>query len=85
MCPKEICELSTKLSTKLLQQILATVMSGLYAFGHDTTSVCCEIIQALTKYVYTEIAKEQPRNDMMAPFLNVSFLQDEFGKKYVLS
>lgn len=67
MFPKEM----STLPTKQMQELLASVESGLYAFGREVTSLCCDVIQALARHIYMEMAKGQPRNDVMAPFLNL--------------
>ncbi|XP_012525953.1 exportin-4 isoform X2 [Monomorium pharaonis] len=68
LCPEKICGLSVK----LLQQLLASVELGLYSFGNEVASLCCDTIQALTKHIWDETAqRRQPRNDIMAPFLNL--------------
>lgn len=67
ICSEKVCGLSIK----LLQQLLASVELGLYSFGHDVAVLCCDIIQVLAKHIYMETAKGQPRNDIMAPFLNL--------------
>lgn len=68
ICPEKVCGLSIK----LLQQLLASVELGLYSFGHEVAVLCCDTIQVLAKHIYTETTKGQPRNDIMAPFMNVS-------------
>ncbi|KAM0733116.1 Exportin-4 [Formica fusca] len=67
ICPEKVCGLSTK----LLQQLLASVELGLYSFGHEVAVLCCDTIQVLAKHIYMESAKGQPRNDIMAPFMNL--------------
>lgn len=67
ICPEKVCGLSIK----LLQQLLASVELGLYSFGHEVAVLCCDTIQVLAKHIYTETAKGQPRNDIMAPFMNL--------------
>ncbi|GAB1860941.1 Exportin-4 [Camponotus japonicus] len=67
ICPEKVCGLSIK----LLQQLLASVELGLYSFGHEVAVLCCDTIQVLAKHIYTETTKGQPRNDIMAPFMNL--------------
>jgi len=69
LCPEKICGLSVK----LLQQLLASVELGLYSFGNEVASFCCDTIQVLTKHIHKEVTQGHPRKDIMAPFLNVSF------------
>lgn len=54
-----------------LQQLLISVELGLFSFGHEVTIHCCDTIQVLAKHTYTEIEKGRPRNQIMAPFMNV--------------
>jgi len=69
ICPEKICSLPTK----LLQQFLTSIELGLYSFGTDTATLCCDAIQAITKHIYFKIIRVQSHNDTMLPFLNVSF------------
>lgn len=69
ICPEKVCGLSVK----LLQQLLASVELGLYSFGNEVASLCCDTIQVLTKHIQKEVTQGQPRKDIMAPFLNVNF------------
>ncbi|XP_063971922.1 exportin-4-like isoform X2 [Diachasmimorpha longicaudata] len=65
--PKKVCELPPE----LLQQLMASVELGLFSFGHQITALCCDIIQVMAKHIYTEVEKGQPRNQLMAPFMNL--------------
>ncbi|XP_011307073.1 exportin-4-like [Fopius arisanus] len=65
--PKKVCELPSE----LLQQLMASVELGLFSFGHQITVLCCDIIQVMAKHIYTEVDIGQPRNQLMAPFMNL--------------
>ncbi|XP_015117470.1 exportin-4 [Diachasma alloeum] len=65
--PKKVCELPPE----LLQQLMASVELGLFSFGHQITVLCCDIIQVMAKHIYTEAEKGQPKNQLMAPFMNL--------------
>lgn len=69
------CELHpdkvVNLPSELLQQLLMSVELGLFSFGPEVATHCCDIIQLLVKHVHSEIQKGQPRNQLMAPFINV--------------
>ncbi|KAL0106779.1 hypothetical protein PUN28_015377 [Cardiocondyla obscurior] len=67
LCPEKVFNLSAK----LLQQLLASVELGLYSFGNEVASLCCDTIQVLTKHIHKEVTQGQPRRDIMAPFLNL--------------
>ncbi|XP_071566040.1 exportin-4 [Temnothorax nylanderi] len=67
LCPEKVCELPVK----LLQQLLASVELGLYSFGNEVASLCCDTIQALTKHIHKEVTQGRRRKDIMAPFLNL--------------
>ncbi|OXU22639.1 hypothetical protein TSAR_013645 [Trichomalopsis sarcophagae] len=54
-----------------LQQLLISVELGLFSFGHEVTIHCCDTLQVLAKHTYTEIEKGRPRNQIMAPFINI--------------
>ncbi|XP_011873971.1 PREDICTED: exportin-4-like isoform X2 [Vollenhovia emeryi] len=67
LCPEKVCSLSVE----LLQQLLASVELGLYSFGNEVASLCCDAIQVLTKHIQREVGQGQPRKDIMVPFLNL--------------
>ncbi|CAK9814579.1 xpo4 [Anthophora plagiata] len=59
------------MSPETLQPLLASVELGLFSFGHDVSTICCNIIHALTKQVCHDVQKGTPPNQIMAPFLNL--------------
>ncbi|XP_012251237.1 exportin-4-like [Athalia rosae] len=65
--PGKVCTLPTE----LLRQLLVSVEVGLFSFGHEITVLCCDIIQLITKHIYTVSEKGGPKNQLMAPFLNL--------------
>lgn len=71
-----VCEIHADkilaLPPDLLRQLLISVELGLFSFGHEISILCCDTIQVLAKHIYTEAEKGQPKNQIMAPFLNVS-------------
>lgn len=66
--PKKVCELPSE----LLQKLLVSVELGLFSFGHDVTVLCCDLIQGMARHIYMESRDGGPKNQLMAPFLNVS-------------
>nr|XP_046471552.1 exportin-4-like isoform X1 [Neodiprion pinetum] len=70
-----VCEIHPEkvfdLPVELLSQLLASVELGLFSFGHEITILCCDIIQVLAKHIYTEGRKGRPKNQLMAPFMNL--------------
>ncbi|XP_015609401.1 exportin-4 isoform X2 [Cephus cinctus] len=65
--PEKVCSLPEE----LLKQLLASVELGLFSFGHDITLLCCDIIQVMAKHIYSAAEKGHPRNQLMAPFMNL--------------
>ncbi|CAK9828307.1 Xpo4 [Anthophora retusa] len=59
------------MSPETLQPLLASVELGLFSFGHDVSTICCNIIHALTKQVCRDVQKGSPPNQIMTPFLNL--------------
>ncbi|XP_024870185.1 uncharacterized protein LOC112453567 [Temnothorax curvispinosus] len=56
-------------SVKLLQQLLASLVElGLYSFGNEVASLCCDTIQALTMHIHKEVTQGRRCKDIMAPF-----------------
>lgn len=66
--PEKVCTLPAE----LLQQLLVSVELGLFSFGNEVTNHCCDIIQVMAKHIYSEVEKGRPRNEIMAPFMNVN-------------
>ncbi|XP_046738110.1 exportin-4-like isoform X2 [Diprion similis] len=70
-----VCEIHPEkvfdLPAELLSQLLASVELGLFSFGHEITILCCDIIQVLAKHIYSEGKKGRPKNQLMAPFMNL--------------
>ncbi|XP_008554970.1 exportin-4 [Microplitis demolitor] len=65
--PKKVCELPPE----LLKQLMASVELGFYSFGDDVTIICCDIIRIIAKYIYGESEKGHPKNQIIAPFMNI--------------
>ncbi|KOC60217.1 Exportin-4 [Habropoda laboriosa] len=59
------------MSPETLQPLLASVELGLFSFGHDVSTTCCNIIHTLTKRVYQDVQEGTPPNQIMTPFLNL--------------
>ncbi|XP_053997793.1 exportin-4-like [Hylaeus anthracinus] len=64
--PDDVCNLPPE----LLRSLLASVELGLFSFGSEIFSMCCQIIQNLAQHIYNS-SNEHPRNKLMAPFLNL--------------
>lgn len=62
------------LSSELLQPLLASIELGLFSFGQEVSMLCCNIIEILTKRIFQNIQDNCPKSQIMAPFLNVRFL-----------
>lgn len=62
------------LSSELLQPFLASIELGLFSFGQEVSMLCCNIIEILTKRIFQNIQDNHPKSQIMAPFLNVRFL-----------
>ncbi|KAH0541119.1 exportin-4-like [Cotesia glomerata] len=67
MHPRKVCELPLD----LLKQLMASVELGFYSFGDDVTTICCDIIRLIAKYLHGENLKGHPKNPIIAPFMNV--------------
>ena len=68
MHPEKVCTLPPE----LLQQLLMSVELGLFSFGHEISNLCFDIVEVMAKYIYTDSDESRPRNQLMAPFMNVS-------------
>ena len=68
--PDKVCTLPAD----LLQQLLVSVELGLFSFGNKITILCCDIILVMAEHIYTKAEQGQPKIQLMAPFMNVSFI-----------
>jgi len=73
----EICPLRVlALPAKQMQQLLASLELGFYSFGGDVIPFCYDTINILAycncKESISDIGRK-PKNQMLAPFMNVSF------------
>ena len=59
------------LPSELLQPLLTTMELGLFSFCDKVNKLCCNMIEILVTQIIENVKKGRPKNEIMAPFLNL--------------